>query len=237
MGALLKRLKEFNYTHIYNNPLIKGETAKIEGLFERLFQQFLTDVRTAPLASPIWTDFLAPMDRAYLESRQRAGNPCGFSGLPVADANFLHISQELFFPQRLHKGFAGAAMLVMTFNLRFATPLDGPDQWEQRKDLAVEIIRRQAPTCWPPRKVPPAMLRFLEAELTEYRPLKVPRGEIRLPVSHRFSTRPVLHGAREPGVLAVPRPGGTPQLQLRTPLPGWSPPACCRKRGQPSPFT
>ena len=44
VGALLKRLKEFNYERIYNNPRIKGETAKIEGLFERLFQQFLTDI-------------------------------------------------------------------------------------------------------------------------------------------------------------------------------------------------
>ena len=34
-------------------------------------------------------------------------------------------------------------MLVMTFNLRFATPLDGPNEWEQRKSLAVEIIRRR----------------------------------------------------------------------------------------------
>ena len=66
-------------------------------------------------------------------------------------------------------------MLVMTFNLRFATPLDGPNEWEQRKDLAVEIIRRQAPDLLATQEGTTAMLRFLEAELTEYRPLTVPR--------------------------------------------------------------
>ncbi len=66
-------------------------------------------------------------------------------------------------------------MLVMTFNLRFATPLDGPNEWEQRKDLAVEVIRRQAPDLLATQEGTTAMLRFLEAELTEYRPLTAQR--------------------------------------------------------------
>ncbi len=105
VGALLKRLKEFNYARIYDNPLIKGETAKIEGLFERLFQQFLTDIATERRASPIWTDFLAPMDPAYLTSHQPAEIVRDFLA-SMTDANFLRISQELFFPQRLREGFA-----------------------------------------------------------------------------------------------------------------------------------
>ncbi len=36
-------------------------------------------------------------------------------------------------------------MLVMTFNLRFATPLDGPNEWEFRRDLVVDLIRRPRP--------------------------------------------------------------------------------------------
>ncbi len=105
VGALLKRLKEFNYERIYDNPLIKGETAKIEGLFERLFQRFLTDITAERRASPIWTDFLAPMDPAYLESHQPTEIVRDFLA-SMTDANFLRTSQELFFPQRLREGFA-----------------------------------------------------------------------------------------------------------------------------------
>ena len=44
-------------------------------------------------------------------------------------------------------------MRLMTFNLRFATPLDGPNEWEFRKDLVVEVIRqhRSGPVGHPGR--------------------------------------------------------------------------------------
>jgi dGTPase len=104
VGALLKRLKEFNYERIYNNPVIKSETAKIAGLFERLFEQFLTDITEERRQSLIWTDFLAPMDPAYLTAHQPAEIVRDFLA-SLTDANFLRISQELFFPQRLREGF------------------------------------------------------------------------------------------------------------------------------------
>ena len=66
-------------------------------------------------------------------------------------------------------------MLVMTFNLRFANPSDGPNEWEHRKALAAEIIRRHAPDLLATQEGTTAMLGFLEAELTEYRPLKAQR--------------------------------------------------------------
>ncbi len=66
-------------------------------------------------------------------------------------------------------------MLVMTFNLRFANPVDGPNEWEQRKTLAAEIIRRHAPDLLATQEGTMAMLSFLEAELTDYRPLTAQR--------------------------------------------------------------
>ena len=57
VGQALKELRAFNYERIYNNPRIKGETPKIEGLFVRLFQRFLGDVKDKRLDSPIWVDF------------------------------------------------------------------------------------------------------------------------------------------------------------------------------------
>src|SRR4030042_958126 len=70
VGQALKILKAFNYERIYNNPRIKAETPKIEGLFASMWTRFLEDVREHRLESPIWRDFLSFMDSVYLESHQ-----------------------------------------------------------------------------------------------------------------------------------------------------------------------
>ncbi len=62
-------------------------------------------------------------------------------------------------------------MLVMTFNLRFATPADGPDEWQYRRDLVVNLIRRHLPDLLATQEGTVPMLRFLEGELPEYLPL------------------------------------------------------------------
>ena len=41
---------------------------------------------------------------------------------------------------------------LMTFNLRFATPVDGSNEWEFRKDLVAEVIGKHRRICWAPRK-------------------------------------------------------------------------------------
>jgi dGTPase len=103
VGRLLKRLKDFNYERIYGNPSIKQETPKIEGLFERMFQRFLDDVHGGLSDSPIWTDFIVPMDPAYVQSHAPAEIVRDFIS-SMTDAYFLRIAQELFFPQPLHVG-------------------------------------------------------------------------------------------------------------------------------------
>jgi len=45
-------------------------------------------------------------------------------------------------------------MRVLTFNLRFANPLDGPNQWDHRKELVVETILALAPDLVEPRRAP-----------------------------------------------------------------------------------
>jgi endonuclease/exonuclease/phosphatase family metal-dependent hydrolase len=62
-------------------------------------------------------------------------------------------------------------MLVMTFNLRFATPIDGPNTWEFRQDLVVDLIRRHAPDLLGTQEGTVPMLRQLTAALPEYLPL------------------------------------------------------------------
>jgi dGTPase len=104
VGALLKQLKEFNYQRIYDNPRIKDQTSKIEALCQRLFQRFLEDLAQDRRDSPIYKDFLAPLDPPYRESHQPAEIVRDFLA-SMTDAYFLRTSQELFFPQPLRAGF------------------------------------------------------------------------------------------------------------------------------------
>lgn len=105
VGQALKILRDFNYERIYNNPRIKQETSKIEELCAALFARLLQDVQEKRLDSPIWSDFLAPMDAAYVETHQPAEIVRDFIA-SMTDAYFLRQCQELFFPQPLPLKFA-----------------------------------------------------------------------------------------------------------------------------------
>jgi dGTPase len=105
VGGLLKKLKEFNYQRIYDNPRIKAETPKIEALFQHLFARFLADMEAGREDSPIWADFLGFMDPGYQESRRPAEIVRDFLA-SMTDAYFLRTSQDLFFPQPLRVGFS-----------------------------------------------------------------------------------------------------------------------------------
>ncbi|MDP3182744.1 MAG: HD domain-containing protein [Desulfobaccales bacterium] len=105
VGQALASLRAFNYERIYNNPRIKEQTPKIEGLFIGMFNRFLADVKQKRLDSPIWVNFLAEMEPAYLESSKPAEMVRDFLA-SMTDAHFLRQSQESFFPQPLPARFA-----------------------------------------------------------------------------------------------------------------------------------
>jgi endonuclease/exonuclease/phosphatase family metal-dependent hydrolase len=67
-------------------------------------------------------------------------------------------------------------MRLMTFNLRFATPLDGSNEWEFRKDLVVDVIGRHLPDLLGTQEGTVPQLRYLEEHLTGYRPLTAHRA-------------------------------------------------------------
>ncbi len=62
-------------------------------------------------------------------------------------------------------------MRVMTFNLRFANPQDGPNRWEFRKELVVETILAYHPDLLGTQEGTVPMLEFLTVHLPGYRPL------------------------------------------------------------------
>jgi len=66
-------------------------------------------------------------------------------------------------------------MRLMTFNLRFATPQDGPDEWEFRKALVVEVIGNHLPDLLGTQEGTVPQLLYLEEHLTGYLPLTAHR--------------------------------------------------------------
>ncbi|MDY6790558.1 MAG: HD domain-containing protein [Thermodesulfobacteriota bacterium] len=65
ISAALKKLKEFNLTHIYMNPKIKKHLGTIRKLFEMLFEKYLNDLETENHSSVIFTRFLKDMSEDY----------------------------------------------------------------------------------------------------------------------------------------------------------------------------
>ncbi len=68
-------------------------------------------------------------------------------------------------------------MRLMTFNLRFANPADGPNEWEFRKDLVAEIIMNHLPDLVGTQEGTIPQLRYLEEHLPGYLPLTAHREE------------------------------------------------------------
>jgi endonuclease/exonuclease/phosphatase family metal-dependent hydrolase len=62
-------------------------------------------------------------------------------------------------------------MRLMTFNLRFATPLDGPNAWEYRKELVVELILARGPHLLGTQEGTVPQLEYLAQHLPRYLPL------------------------------------------------------------------
>ena len=66
-------------------------------------------------------------------------------------------------------------MRLMTFNLRFANPDDGPDIWDNRKDLVARIILEHQPDLLGTQEGTVPQLNYLEERLTDYLPLTAHR--------------------------------------------------------------
>jgi endonuclease/exonuclease/phosphatase family metal-dependent hydrolase len=66
-------------------------------------------------------------------------------------------------------------MRIMTFNLRFNTPLDGDNAWEFRKELVAEVIRSHRPDLLGTQEGTVHQLEYLEGHLPGYLPLTAHR--------------------------------------------------------------
>ena len=62
-------------------------------------------------------------------------------------------------------------MRIMTFNLRFANPQDGPNIWDRRKELVVDTILASSPQLLGTQEGTVPQLEYLAAHLPGYLPL------------------------------------------------------------------
>jgi endonuclease/exonuclease/phosphatase family metal-dependent hydrolase len=62
-------------------------------------------------------------------------------------------------------------MRLLTFNLRFANPLDGPNQWDRRKELVVETIVALNPDLVGTQEGTVPQLEYLTDHLQDFLPL------------------------------------------------------------------
>jgi len=68
ISSALKKLKAFNYQHIYKNPVIKNHLSSIKDIFDFLFEKYLTALEKGDEQSIIFTDFLNGMAPEYTQN-------------------------------------------------------------------------------------------------------------------------------------------------------------------------
>ena len=68
ISKALKKLKAFNYKHIYKNPVIKKHLASIEDIFNFLFEKNLSILEKKSNQSEIFSKFLNGMSEQYQKS-------------------------------------------------------------------------------------------------------------------------------------------------------------------------
>lgn len=103
VGGALGELKKFNYRHIYLNPRIKTEEAKLERSFELVFERLLDDLLAGRENSPV-AAFLADMDASYLESTSPAEKVRDYIA-GMTDDYLIYTFNRLFVPQKLPRTF------------------------------------------------------------------------------------------------------------------------------------
>jgi dGTPase len=105
----LKKLRDFNYRRIYNNPLIKIQKDKIRGMFDALYRRFLRDVKDERTDSPIFLDHINLIDRGDEERSYFRNTPCEIIVIDymagMTDDYFINIFTELFTPRKLPLNF------------------------------------------------------------------------------------------------------------------------------------
>ncbi|MBW2108247.1 MAG: HD domain-containing protein, partial [Deltaproteobacteria bacterium] len=105
VSAALSVLRTFNLEAIYLNPKIKPQTGKIGYLFQRLFEQYLNDLKQGDESSIIFSQYLKDMNPNYRERTSPAEIVRDFIA-GMTDAFFLKQFPKGLRPKRLQGTFS-----------------------------------------------------------------------------------------------------------------------------------
>lgn len=98
VGEALKKLKDFNQSHIYMSQKVKEQTPKIKVMFKLLFEKYFHDLETGNEDSHIHKEFLEGMSSEYKEGTPPAGIVRDFIA-GMTDEYFLAQCQKYLIPQ------------------------------------------------------------------------------------------------------------------------------------------
>lgn len=95
----LVRLKDFNYNHIYLNDKIKRESAKIEVLYNVLYDKYLGDIRGNNGESEIFSQWVNVKDSQYIDKCKPAEIVRDFLA-SLTDDYFIELFRRNYYPKR-----------------------------------------------------------------------------------------------------------------------------------------
>lgn len=96
----MRRLRSFNFRHIYNHPKLKIESKKIKLSFRFLFEILLNDLDKSREESYIWKNFLNNKSEAYLSTSGSVQQVVDYiSGM--TDSYFIRTLESLIIPKRI----------------------------------------------------------------------------------------------------------------------------------------
>lgn len=101
ISACVKALKQYNYTNIYDNPVLHAQDPLIENLYGVLFERFLVDVEEERADSLIYKDLIEAewVSPAYLEAALPAELVRDYLA-GMTDKYFESVARELLIPKR-----------------------------------------------------------------------------------------------------------------------------------------
>jgi len=105
VSEALKKLREFNLKRIYLNETIKPDAAKINSLFELLFERYVEAIKEGNESSIIFTQYLHDMSDEYRNHASPAEIARDFIA-GMTDAYFLRQCPEELQPQRVTGRFS-----------------------------------------------------------------------------------------------------------------------------------
>jgi dGTPase len=96
----LKKIRAFNFEHIYLHPRLKVESKKIKLCYRILFETLLNDLENNGVYSHVWKHFLHDKKSSYIDTQTPARQITDYiSGM--TDSYFVNTCRKLIVPSRI----------------------------------------------------------------------------------------------------------------------------------------